>query len=38
MNGLRLRTWRETVTDWRLWLSIAVCILVATIAWIAGYD
>jgi hypothetical protein len=31
------RTWQELATDWRVWLSIAVCLLVSTIAWLLGY-
>jgi len=32
------QTWRETVTQWRVWLYLAVCLLVATIAALLGYD
>jgi hypothetical protein len=33
-----VRTWRELATNWRVWLCIVVCFLVATIALILGYD
>ncbi|HKD54282.1 MAG TPA: hypothetical protein VKB72_08660 [Steroidobacteraceae bacterium] len=30
--------WRELLTSWRLWLLIVLCLLVATLAWLLGYD
>jgi hypothetical protein len=38
VNAAPRPTWRELATDWRLWLWLAVCLLVATIAWLLGYD
>jgi hypothetical protein len=38
VSDASMRTWRELATDWRVWLGIAVCLLVATIAWLLGYD
>ena len=30
--------WPRLASDWRLWVCIAACLLVATIAWILGND
>ena len=38
MNDPSVRPWREVATDWRVWLCTALCVLVATIAWLLGYD
>jgi hypothetical protein len=32
------RPWRELVTDRKVWLSLGVCLLIATLAWLLGYD
>jgi hypothetical protein len=32
------RTWLELATDWKLWVLTALCLLVATIAWLLGYE
>lgn len=32
------RPWRQLATDWKLWLIVLVALLVATVAWILGYD
>jgi len=37
-QGLSARDWRALVTNWRLWLLIMLCMLVATVAWLLGYD
>ena len=37
VNYAPKRTWRALATDWRVWLWLAVCVLVATIAWLLGY-
>jgi hypothetical protein len=38
VNDQPLRAWRELATDWRVWLSLALCVLIATVAWLLGYD
>jgi hypothetical protein len=38
MSGMQQRSWREMMSDWMMWVSIAVCLVVATIAWLLGYD
>ena len=38
MKDLPLRAWREVATDWKVWLSLALCLLIATIAWLMGFD
>ena len=38
VNDRPIRAWRELATDWRVWLSLALCLLVATVAWLLGYD
>jgi hypothetical protein len=38
MKDLSMRAWRDVVTDWRVWLSLALCLLIATIAWVMGLD
>jgi hypothetical protein len=30
-------TWRELATDWRVWLSIVLGLIAATLAWLLGY-
>ena len=38
VNDSPTRAWRDLAADWRVWLSLALCLLIATIAWILGYD
>ncbi len=38
MNHLPIRAWRDLATDWRVWLSLALCLLTATLASFLGYD
>jgi hypothetical protein len=38
MNDLPTREWRDLAADWRVWLSLALCLLIATLAAILGYD
>ncbi len=38
MNDPPIRAWRDLATDWRVWLSLALCLLIATIAALLGYD
>jgi len=38
MNDLPKPSWHDLATDWKVWLSIAACLVVATIAWLLGYD
>jgi len=38
LPDLPMRAWREVATDWRVWLSLALCLLIATIAWLMGFD
>ena len=38
MNHLPIRAWRDLATDWRVWLSLALCLLIATLASFLGYD
>jgi hypothetical protein len=38
MEHLPMRAWREVAADWRVWLSLALCLLIATIAWLMGLD
>jgi hypothetical protein len=38
LNEQPLRAWRDLATDWRVWLSLALCVLIATVAWLLGYD
>ena len=32
------RTWLKLATDWKVWVLTVLCLLVATIAWLLGYD
>jgi hypothetical protein len=32
------RPWRELAADWRVWIFVALAFVVATIAWLLGYD
>jgi ABC-type spermidine/putrescine transport system permease subunit II len=38
VSDLSTRPWRELVTDWKTWLSLGVCLLIATLAFLLGYD
>jgi hypothetical protein len=38
MSGAPHRRWLELAMDWKVWLSLVVCLLIATIAAILGYD
>ena len=38
VNDQPIRAWRELATDWKVWLSLALCLLIATVAWLLGYD
>jgi hypothetical protein len=38
MNDQPMRGWRELAVDWRVWASLVVCLLIATVAWVLGYD
>jgi len=38
MNHLPIRAWRDLAADWRVWLSLALCLLIATLASFLGYD
>lgn len=37
MNDLSNRSWRDVMTDWKVWLTLVGCVVVATIAWLLGY-
>jgi len=32
------RTWRELATDWKVWLVLAACAIVAALTTYAGLD
>lgn len=38
VNDQPIRAWRDLAADWKVWLSLALCLLIATIAWLLGYD
>ena len=38
MSTSSIRNWRELATDWRLWVCIAACLLIAAITTLLGYD
>jgi hypothetical protein len=38
MTDHPMRAWRELATDWRVWASLVLCLLIATVAWLLGYD
>jgi hypothetical protein len=38
VNDQPIRAWRELAADWKVWLSLALCLLIATVAWLLGYD
>ena len=38
MTSPSARAWRDVAADWRVWLGLALCLLVATVAWLLGYD
>ena len=38
MNDPARPSWHDLATDWTVWLSLAACLVVATIASLLGYD
>jgi len=38
MNNLPKPSWHDLASDWKVWLWILGCVLVATLAWLLGYD
>lgn len=38
VNDQPIRAWRDLAHDWKVWLSLALCLLIATVAWLLGYD
>jgi hypothetical protein len=38
MGNLTVRSWRELASDWKVWLCVFVCLAVATVSWLLGYD
>ena len=38
MDNLIVRSWRELAGDWKVWVWIVVCLAVATISSVLGYD
>jgi hypothetical protein len=38
MNDLPARAWRDLAADWRVWVSLVLCLLIGTLAWLLGYD
>ena len=38
MTNVLKPAWLALAGNWRLWLWIAGCLLVATVAWLLGYD
>ena len=38
VNEQPIRAWRDLASDWKVWLSLALCLLIATVAWLLGYD
>jgi hypothetical protein len=38
VNDQPIRAWRDLAADWKVWLSLALCLLIATVAWLLGYD
>jgi hypothetical protein len=38
VNDQPIRAWRDLAADWKVWLSLALSLLIATIAWLLGYD
>ncbi len=38
MSEVPKRTWRELVTDWKVWLTLAVCAIVAALTTYAYLD
>jgi hypothetical protein len=38
MSNLTVRNWRELAGDWKVWVWIGVCLAVATISSLLGYD
>ena len=38
MSQPSTRSWRDVAGDWRIWVWVAICLVVATVAWLLGYD
>jgi hypothetical protein len=38
VSDLPMRTWRELASDWKVWLCIVLCLLIAAITSLLGYD
>jgi hypothetical protein len=38
MSDVPRRGWQALASNWRIWLWIVGALLVATIAWLLGYD
>ena len=38
VNEQPIRAWRDLASDWKVWMSLALCLLIATVAWLLGYD
>ena len=31
-------TWFNLATNWKIWVLFVLCLIVATVAWLLGYD
>jgi hypothetical protein len=38
VNDPPIRAWRDLAHDWKVWLSLALCLLIAALASLLGYD
>jgi hypothetical protein len=38
MSNLTVRSWRELAGDWKVWVWICVCLVIATVSSLLGYD
>lgn len=38
MDDAPRQPWRQLVMDWRVWLLLIACVMIATVAWLLGYD
>jgi hypothetical protein len=38
MSNMTVRSWRELAGDWKVWVSIAACLVIATLSLLLGYD
>ena len=38
LSDMPKATWQDLSTNWKVWLWIGGSLLVATIAWLLGYD